>query len=120
FLFSLNDLDNPQSAKLGRVTNSDYAVYCHNYCGPTFGGSPALGGGSLFGSGSTPGGGSLFRSSSTLGGGIGNIQTSRDSHDLHVPNNGNIWQCNVYSYPDIGIPNSFTISDYEVFQVIKN
>ncbi|CAG8799356.1 17665_t:CDS:1, partial [Racocetra persica] len=38
FIFLLSDLNNPQSAKLGRVTNKTYAVYCGNDHGPTFGG----------------------------------------------------------------------------------
>ncbi|KAF0537734.1 btb/poz domain-containing protein 19-like [Gigaspora margarita] len=77
FIFFLSDPNNPQSAKLGRVTNKNYAVYCGNDHGPTFGGV-----------------------------------------DLFVPNNndGN-WGD---SYPNIGIPTSFEISDYEMFQVVKN
>ncbi|CAG8633157.1 7054_t:CDS:1, partial [Scutellospora calospora] len=38
FLFSC-DLNNPQSAKLGHVINSTYAIYCNNGLGPSFGGS---------------------------------------------------------------------------------
>ncbi|CAG8705942.1 19326_t:CDS:2 [Gigaspora margarita] len=77
FIFSFNDFNDPQSAKLGRVTNSDYAVYCHNNFGPSFG------------------------------------------HDLCVPNNSNNWQYHKTSYPNIEVPNSFTISEYEVFQIVK-
>ncbi|KAF0412820.1 btb/poz domain-containing protein 19-like [Gigaspora margarita] len=77
FIFSFNDFNDPQSAKLGRVTNSEYAVYCHNNFGPSFG------------------------------------------HDLCVPNNSNNWQYHKTSYPNIEVPNSFTISEYEVFQIVK-
>ncbi|CAG8754601.1 11541_t:CDS:2 [Gigaspora margarita] len=76
FIFFLSDPNNPQSAKLGRVTNKNYAVYCGNDHGPTFGGV-----------------------------------------DLFVPNNDGNWGD---SYPNIGIPTSFEISDYEMFQVVKN
>ncbi|CAG8790752.1 23917_t:CDS:1, partial [Gigaspora rosea] len=76
FIFSLRDLNNLQSAKLGRVTESNHAVYCNNgYC-------------PLFGRG----------------------------NDLYANNNSNNWQHCSTSYPSIGIPSSFTISDYEVFQ----
>ncbi|RIB19596.1 hypothetical protein C2G38_2035923 [Gigaspora rosea] len=78
FIFSLSDFNNPQSAKLGRVINSDYAIYCHNNFGPSFG------------------------------------------HDLCAHNNSNNWQYHKTSYPNIGIPNSFTISEYEVFQIVKH
>ncbi|CAG8504640.1 9817_t:CDS:2, partial [Racocetra fulgida] len=37
-------------------------------------------------------------------------------HDLYVPDSSNNWSYSANSYPNIGIPNSFTISDYEVFQ----
>ncbi|KAF0501280.1 kelch-like protein 17 [Gigaspora margarita] len=80
FIFSINDPNNLQSAKLGRVTNSSYAVYCHNGYGPTFGGG----------------------------------------HDLYGPNGNTSWQRNTNSYPDIGTPNSFIISDYEVFRIVMN
>ncbi|CAG8587717.1 3331_t:CDS:2, partial [Dentiscutata heterogama] len=43
--------------------------------------------------------------------------TFGDGYDLHAPNNSNNWQCKVSSYPNIEIPKSFTISDYEVFQL---
>ncbi|CAG8699554.1 1950_t:CDS:2, partial [Gigaspora rosea] len=116
FLFSLSDLNNPQTAKLGHVTNSNYAVYCHNDYGPTFGGGPATG--FTFGGGPTVGGSATFGG---FGGGatLRNPQTSGGtggSHDLYVPSNGAVWQCNVHSYPNIGIPISFAVSDYEVFQ----
>ncbi|RIB21618.1 hypothetical protein C2G38_2034232 [Gigaspora rosea] len=119
FLFSLSDLNNPQTAKLGHVTNSNYAVYCHNDYGPTFGGGPATG--FTFGGGPTVGGSATFGG---FGGGatLRNPQTSGGtggSHDLYVPSNGAVWQCNVHSYPNIGIPISFAVSDYEVFQVKK-
>ncbi|CAG8598103.1 13615_t:CDS:2 [Dentiscutata heterogama] len=43
FIFSLSDLNNLQSAKLGRVNiNSNCAVYCNNRYGPTFGGGHDL------------------------------------------------------------------------------
>ncbi|RIB23760.1 hypothetical protein C2G38_2242470 [Gigaspora rosea] len=87
FIFLLNDLNNLQSAKIGRVTNCNYAVYCNNDYGPNFGGG----------------------------------------HDLYAPNNSRNWYCSsnsnilsIHCYPIIGIPYSFTISDYEVFQVVKN
>ncbi|KAF0508120.1 kelch-like protein 17 [Gigaspora margarita] len=106
--------------RLGHVTNSNYAVYCHNDYGPTFGGGPTtgftfggrptVGGSATFGG---FGGGTTFRNPQTSGG-IGG------SHDLYVPSNGAVWQCNVHSYPNIGIPNAFAVSDYEVFQVVKN
>ncbi|KAF0450239.1 btb/poz domain-containing protein 19-like [Gigaspora margarita] len=122
FLFSLSDLNNPQTAKLGHVINSNYAVYCHNNYGPTFGGGPAIvgvntafGGGTTFGGNATFGGfggGATFRNPQTSGG-IGG------SHDLYVPSNGTVWQCNVHSYSNIEIPNLFAVSDYEVFQVVK-
>ncbi|CAG8539459.1 36233_t:CDS:2 [Gigaspora margarita] len=48
-------------------------------------------------------------------------------HDLYAPNNSKHWYCSsssnilsLHYYPIIGIPYSFTISDYEVFQVVKN
>ncbi|KAF0508118.1 kelch-like protein 17 [Gigaspora margarita] len=41
-------------------------------------------------------------------------------NDLYANNNSNNWQHYSTSYPSIGIPSSFTISDYEVFQVVKN
>ncbi|CAG8693003.1 33978_t:CDS:2 [Gigaspora margarita] len=104
------------------VINSNYAVYCHNNYGPTFGGGPAIvgvntafGGGTTFGGNATFGGfggGATFRNPQTSGG-IGG------SHDLYVPSNGTVWQCNVHSYSNIEIPNSFAVSDYEVFQVVK-
>ncbi|CAG8692366.1 20984_t:CDS:2 [Cetraspora pellucida] len=78
FLFSLSDLNNPKSAKLGRVINKTYAIYCGNDYGPTFGGI------------------NLFDP---------NNRGNREHYD---------------SYPNIGIPTSFEISDYEVFQVVKN
>ncbi|RIB23404.1 hypothetical protein C2G38_2242706 [Gigaspora rosea] len=80
FIFSLSDPNNLQSAKLGRVTNSNQAVHCGNSYGPLFG----------------------------------------NGHDLYAPNNSDSWSHNVSSYSDIGSPSLFTISDYEVFQVVKN
>ncbi|CAG8507248.1 15619_t:CDS:2 [Gigaspora margarita] len=41
-------------------------------------------------------------------------------HDLHALNNSNHWPSTRASYPNIGIQNSFVISGYEVFQVVKN
>ncbi|CAG8576789.1 26978_t:CDS:2 [Gigaspora margarita] len=77
FIFSINDLNDLQSAKLGRVIDSSKAICCSNNHGPTF-------------------------------------------HDLRALNNSNNWQYTRASYANIGIPNSFVISGYEVFQVVKN
>ncbi|CAG8771867.1 30227_t:CDS:2 [Gigaspora margarita] len=41
-------------------------------------------------------------------------------YDMVASNNSNCWQHFSSAYSEIGIPSSFTTSDYEVFQVVKN
>ncbi|RIB05857.1 hypothetical protein C2G38_562380 [Gigaspora rosea] len=77
FIFSISDLNDLQSAKLGHVIDGHKAIRCSNNYGPNF-------------------------------------------HDLYAPNNSNNWQYTRDSYANIGITNSFVISGYEVFQVVKN
>ncbi|CAG8545698.1 5613_t:CDS:2 [Scutellospora calospora] len=45
--------------------------------------------------------------------------TFGSGHDLYAPNNSNAWQLNANSYTSINISGSITISDFEVFQVVK-
>ncbi|CAG8582564.1 698_t:CDS:1 [Dentiscutata heterogama] len=41
------------------------------------------------------------------------------AHDLYAPNNNSNWQYNVVYYSSINLSGSVTISNYEVFQVVK-
>ncbi|CAG8712967.1 9163_t:CDS:2, partial [Gigaspora rosea] len=80
FIFSLSDPNNLQSAKLGRVTNSNYAVHCSNQYGPLFG----------------------------------------NGNDLYAPSNSSNWMHVTSAYSNIEGSNPLIISDYEVFQIVKN
>ncbi|RHZ88766.1 hypothetical protein Glove_21g336 [Diversispora epigaea] len=40
-------------------------------------------------------------------------------HDLYCPNSNNNWSSNPNSYNNINLPSSFTVSDWEVFKVVK-
>ncbi|CAG8596888.1 340_t:CDS:2 [Diversispora eburnea] len=40
-------------------------------------------------------------------------------NDLYCPNGTNNWNCNPNSYNNISLPSSFTVSDWEVFKVVK-
>ncbi|CAG8749349.1 6780_t:CDS:1, partial [Gigaspora rosea] len=98
-----------QRAILGRVIDSKNAIYCNHNCGPTFGGDPAS---LLF---------QTFRDNPTLGDNYYSpIFSTTSGHDLYASSGSNKWQFCVCSYHNIGIPSSFEIADYEVFQVIKN
>ncbi|EXX51721.1 hypothetical protein GLOIN_2v1766367 [Rhizophagus irregularis DAOM 181602=DAOM 197198] len=79
FLFNITDIDNLDTAKIGRCNNSSYAVYHHASYGPTFG----------------------------------------SGHDLNAQ--GKTWYTNNgNAYTNISMPNnSFTVDEYEVFQVLK-
>ncbi|RHZ88721.1 hypothetical protein Glove_21g341 [Diversispora epigaea] len=40
-------------------------------------------------------------------------------HDLHCPNSNNNWNYSPNSYNNINLPSPFTVSDWEVFKVVK-
>ncbi|CAG8520613.1 1682_t:CDS:1, partial [Diversispora eburnea] len=40
-------------------------------------------------------------------------------NDLRCSDSNNTWSCNPHSYNNVSLPSSFTVSDWEVFKVVK-